>query len=1038
MFKSEAELFLSANNNINHAKTLINECKRIVGEMELQGNSDYTNCKNNILNCDIDSLVDLVETTKESLFKLDQSFASEYMTLIQEYIQTDGLDTSQMTEEELLAYSIQMSGYERDYNYGLLYTLEKYEESGMLTPELEAQLEVQRTIVNQYEVQDQMSVLDPNSQEYIDLYKQNADYDRQIIMLSPNLTEEEKISYLAAYDESFNSNIEILELNRDISILNTELEGMEYGTEEYYAKENEIRELQINYYEGKTVLTPEEQQHLEFLRDGVELNELYIDKEQNNGFWHPFIESEYDEAILDKKIEMNIATEDEIAYDKMNGWERAWENTKTFTTSFAFGVGSVTESVVDGTVMLLGEGGKVLFNADTQWAEDFVSIHYADDAYTGLVLSDSINSVSAYSGWHTAGNVAGSTTGYVALSLLPGGKVTTAVTGGLSAMGSSSQRAFDYDASYHEAFNVGLISGTMGALAGYGVGGGITNGAQTLAQVGGKAFLGAGISALEPIVNSVAEYAMYANEVVDENGNKVYDNMWDYYVDGGGLLNTGMAFGAGFISSGIQSYKGYRTFKYKSEFNANMNAMSDTERSAAWEDYYRQKYGESVEHISGIDGNDPNLLWEVRTETTITSTEDFIEYAKKLGYSEESIQQYLKQIDSDLDWNFRKDLEAMDELYESLPTEMLSETGLTLEEWSMLTKSEKYQVLYSTFDTELYQAKKIRSLNDSADTLTQTMFESRSGTYTVDASEVIVRRMNAKNGIYTSSKTIVRNGIDYTNVFPGCDEIISDDALYKYIKDVTGLSDEQIYAYCDSIGVRPADNIEAMAYYLTNNEVSVKATIYQNAAPGAYNLVKFGSIGAENQIYEYILPDGSRQVKALNYETSTSQYYYYDYGAGKKIYIDSSDIVYTNRYNTSGGAYALLSSDEIMAQNFPDCCKLVDGKLVITDMEKFGKIALSGVPLSNAYGTYKITYEVPINSCSIPSVNNSSMYTDFGVPGGHLLSGELETVITGSNITDNLRPIIKDGELIYEYIDDFVKITDDGKLIRVEKIEGSK
>lgn len=605
MFKSEAELFLSANNNINYAKTLINECKRIVGEMELQGNSDYTNCKNNILNCDIDSLVDLVETTKESLFKLDQSFASEYMTLIQEYIQTDGLDTSQMTEEELLAYSIQMSGYERDYNYGLLYTLEKYEESGMLTPELEAQLEVQRTIVNQYEVQDQMSVLDPNSQEYIDLYKQNADYDRQIIMLSPNLTEEEKSSYLAAYDESFNSNIEILELNRDISILNTELEGMEYGTEEYYAKENEIRELQINYYEGKTVLTPEEQQHLEFLRDGVELNELYIDKEQNNGFWHPFIESEYDEAILDKKIEMNIATEDEIAYDKMNGWERAWENTKTFTTSFAFGVGSVTESVVDGTVMLLGEGGKVLFNADTQWAEDFVSIHYADDAYTGLVLSDSINSVSAYSGWHTAGNVAGSTTGYVALSLLPGGKVTTAVTGGLSAMGSSSQRAFDYDASYHEAFNVGLISGTMGALAGYGVGGGITNGAQTLAQVGGKAFLGAGISALEPIVNSVAEYAMYANEVVDENGNKVYDNMWDYYVDGGGLLNTGMAFGAGFISSGIQSYKGYRTFKYKGEFNANMNAMSDTERSAAWEDYYRQKYGDGVEHTSGPDINKP-------------------------------------------------------------------------------------------------------------------------------------------------------------------------------------------------------------------------------------------------------------------------------------------------------------------------------------------------------------------------------------------------------------------------------------------------
>ena len=40
--------------------------------------------------------------------------------------------------------------------------------------------------------------------------------------------------------------------------------------------------MQINYYEGKDSLTAEEQKQLDLLKYGVELNELYIDKEQNN------------------------------------------------------------------------------------------------------------------------------------------------------------------------------------------------------------------------------------------------------------------------------------------------------------------------------------------------------------------------------------------------------------------------------------------------------------------------------------------------------------------------------------------------------------------------------------------------------------------------------------------------------------------------------------------------------------------------------------------------------------------------------------
>ena len=565
MFKSEAKLFLSANNNLNYAKTIINECKRLVNEIESQENSDYIKCKNNIINCDIDALANKVETTKESLMKLDQSFASEYMALLQEYLQAASIDTSNMTDEEKMQYSIQMNAYARDYNYSLLYMLEKYEESDMLTPELQAQLEIQRTIVEQYDVQDKMATLTTTSQEYIDLFKTNAEYDKKLINLNPNLTDEEKSSYLKEYENSFNSTLEILELNRDVAKKTDELKNLEQGSEAYYKKENEIRQLQINYYEGKENLTEQEKKQLDFLKDGVELNELYIDKEQNNGFWHPFVEGEYDEAILDKKIEMGIATEDEIAYDKMNGWERAWENTKTFSTSVVFGIGSVTETVVDGVVMLAGEAGSC-FGADTQWAEDFVSIHYADDAYTGLVQSDCINSVSAYSAWHTAGNMIGTTVGYVALSYLPGGPIVTGLAGGFSAMGSSSQRALDSGATFHEAFGTGAISFGAGFASGWAVGklGKLAQTSTSLMQVGGYTLAGMGVSTLEPIVNSVAEYAIYANEMIDENGNKVYDNIWDYYVDGGGLTNTAMAGVSGGISVGskaLKSYKGVQTYK---------------------------------------------------------------------------------------------------------------------------------------------------------------------------------------------------------------------------------------------------------------------------------------------------------------------------------------------------------------------------------------------------------------------------------------------------------------------------------------------
>lgn len=236
MFKSEAKLFLSANNNVNSAKILINECKRLIVDFNLEGNSDCKNLKNNINNCNINALVNKIEDTKESLMKLDQGFASEYMTLLQDFLQTSTIDTSNMTDEEKMQYSIQMDAYARDYNQNLLYMLEKYEESGMLTDEMKQQLQYQRELVAQYDIQDKMAVLDSTSNEYIKLFKQNADYDRKLINLNPSLTEEQKANYLKEYNTQYNQNLDALINARDARL---KREADEKELKELYATKEE-------------------------------------------------------------------------------------------------------------------------------------------------------------------------------------------------------------------------------------------------------------------------------------------------------------------------------------------------------------------------------------------------------------------------------------------------------------------------------------------------------------------------------------------------------------------------------------------------------------------------------------------------------------------------------------------------------------------------------------------------------------------------------------------------------------------------------
>ena len=363
-----------------------------------------------------------------------------------------------------------MNAYARDYNQNLLYMLEKYEESGMLTPELEEQLKMQKAIVEQYDVQDKMASLPTTSEEYIKLFKQNAEYDKKIINLNPNLTAEEKTSYLKQYEDSFNSNIEILELNRNISLKNDELEKLandgKYGTDEYYSKQNEIYQLQIDFYNDKDVLTDAEKANLDSLKNYKKLNNLYIEKEGLGNNWIPFDGNSLDDEIFTLKKEMNIATPDELEYLEMNGWERALQNTGTFVTSVFEGIYNVEEQIFDGGVMICGEVGSC-FGADTKWAEDLVEIDLSGDAYRGVVLDTGLNENIAYGTAHTSGNFTGEMLATISLQFLPGGTAVMTAAHGLKGMGSAGEKALKSGKDWDTAFNYGLATGTIEAGAAY-------------------------------------------------------------------------------------------------------------------------------------------------------------------------------------------------------------------------------------------------------------------------------------------------------------------------------------------------------------------------------------------------------------------------------------------------------------------------------------------------------------------------------------------------------------------------------------------
>ena len=208
--------------------------------------------------------------------------------------------------------------------------------------------------------------------------------------------------------------------------------------------------------------------------------------------------------------------------------------------------------------------------------KDFVSKNWVDDACDGIVEKYGMNKYIWKGKYYTTGKTVGTMAGYTGLSFIPGGPVVTGVVTGLAAAGDAAETAYNNGASYDQGVVVAGIAGGVGFTSGVGLDKirGASKLVTTKAGVLGYTLFGSGTAMSEPVVNAVAQYNLYAKNQIDENGNKVYNNFWDYFKKSGGLQSTFMAAGIGgasILPSAVKNYKTnfddfirwYDTFEYK-------------------------------------------------------------------------------------------------------------------------------------------------------------------------------------------------------------------------------------------------------------------------------------------------------------------------------------------------------------------------------------------------------------------------------------------------------------------------------------------
>lgn len=578
----KADLFIKASNNVENAKNLFKECKRTIDESNVVfGASLFSQLEQKINDSDkaITNLINRIENTKKSLLELDSDFANEYMTILAEQLKNSSLDTSTMTEEERNEYNQKMNNTIKDYNFNLYYMLERLQKNGQLTPEIEEMIEqeyginykYQKAVCDQYKIQDQMSGVDVLSDDFKSLYKEYIEQGKNVILFDPKLDE------------------------------NT--------------KQTRLNELEIQYNE--TIKSIDESQKARTqARQQEQLQKLQLQKEYNNGLFHPGVEKEIDDAIINLRAEMG--DQSAIDYLNMSDFEKGLQYAGTVCFSAFEGFLDLGEGLVDGVVYLGGKTVQVASfgSVDDKWAEDIISYDVSGNLYDWTVDAVGINSEIAYGSARSIGNFVGGGLGYYALSAVPYvGPALCALAGA----GKKTEENMIHQLETTGEIDDGkvLLNFALGAAEGYGAGkaaGSMREGVKNLSQIKGtlskdgfKATMSsagdiAKNAAVKTFTKDIDTWIETAAVVADDIYTGFETGEWNWgkmFFEASGVI--GQNFIGNFGAEAMGNYQ-KQLASQKADWNADLEAMTPEQRSKYWEDYFSSQYGaDNITKTSGID-----------------------------------------------------------------------------------------------------------------------------------------------------------------------------------------------------------------------------------------------------------------------------------------------------------------------------------------------------------------------------------------------------------------------------------------------------
>ena len=182
------------------------------------------------------------------------------------------------------------------------------------------------------------------------------------------------------------------------------------------AEQQRIYEEQLRIYE---------EQQRKYQEQLAQLEDLYRQRDENNGILHPFKEAEIEDKIEALEKQLNVPHQPD-GFESM--LDHPLQATATFVASVGEGILDVGESIVDGVVQV--GGGLVSYAVGAideeagqkmqQEIQEFVSTDLTGELYDAVMVDAlGIDPAVAYGPAHSAGQIVGQVAGYAAISMIP-------------------------------------------------------------------------------------------------------------------------------------------------------------------------------------------------------------------------------------------------------------------------------------------------------------------------------------------------------------------------------------------------------------------------------------------------------------------------------------------------------------------------------------------------------------------------------------------------------------------------------------------